>query len=99
MFRKMTGHTCIVCGNSKAKDPSVTFHRIPKDAERRALWLEVFDIGVDVVKESTRVCCRHFPDGDCSKEPSVTLGKRFASPKKKGPRAKRMREREKKEES
>ena len=31
--------------------------------------------------------------GDCSNEPSTTLGKRFASPRKKEPRAKRMRER------
>ena len=89
--RRMTGHTCVVYGNSKAKDPNVTFHRIPKDAKRRARWLEVFDICEEVIKESTRVCCRHFPDGDCSKKPSISLGKRFASPRKKGPRAKRVR--------
>ena len=57
----------VVCGNTKAKDPNVTFHRIPKETDRGARWLEVFGI-CDVVKESTRVCCRHFPDGDCSKE-------------------------------
>ena len=64
MFRKMTGHVCIVGGNSKAKDPSVTFHRIPKDVERRALWLVVFDISVDVVKESTKVCCCFLNDNE-----------------------------------
>ena len=37
----MTGHTCVVCGNSKA---NVTFHRIPKDAVKTVRWLEVFDI-------------------------------------------------------
>ena len=36
------GHTCVVCANTKAKDPNVTFHWIPKDTERRAWWLEVF---------------------------------------------------------
>ena len=41
----------------------------------------------------SRVCSRHFPDGD-PKTPSVTLGKRFASPIKQGPRAKRARERD-----
>ena len=40
----------------------------------------MFDIREEVIKESTRVCCRHFPDGGCSKEPSITLGKCFASP-------------------
>ena len=80
----MTGHTCVVCGNTKVKDSSVTFHRIPKEVERRARWLKVFDIREEVIKESTRVCCRHFPDGHCSKEPSITLGKRFASPIRKG---------------
>ena len=40
----------------------------------------MFGIREEVVKESTRVCCRHFSDGGYSKEPSITLGKRFASP-------------------
>ena len=41
----MTGHRCCVCGfcgNTKAKDPSVTFHRIPKEPEKRALWIKCF---------------------------------------------------------
>ena len=90
----MTGHTCIVCGNTKVKDSAVSFHRIPKDPNRRALWLEVLDIREEVIKESKRVCCRHFPDGDCQKDPSMSLGKCFASPNKKGPRAKRMKHRD-----
>ena len=94
----MTGHTCVVCGNTKAKDSSASFHRLPKDPKRRTLWLEVLDIREEVIKESTRVCCRHFPDGDCQKDPSVSLGKRFASPKKKGPRAKRMKQRDERRE-
>ena len=39
-------------------------------------------------KDSIRVCCRHFPDGDLSKPPSVKLGNRFASPMKKDDRSK-----------
>ena len=47
------------------------------------------------LKSQSRVCCRHFPNGDCSKEPVSTLGKRFASPiKLKHPRAKRAKVRE-----
>ena len=33
----MTGYRCCVCGNSH--DPGVSFHRIPKEPEWRALWL------------------------------------------------------------
>ena len=62
--------------------------------EKRALWLEVFSLREEDIKPSTRVCSRYFPDGDASKSPSVSLGKRFASPIKQGPRAKRAKERE-----
>ena len=90
----MTGHWCCVCGNTKTSDPSVSFHRVPKEAEKRALWLEVFSLREEDIKPSTRVCSRHFPDRDASKSPNVTLGKRFASPIKQGPRAKCAKERE-----
>ena len=38
----MTGHHCCMCGNTKAKNPSVTFYRIPKEPEKRALWIKSF---------------------------------------------------------
>ena len=45
--------------------------------------------------QSRRVCSRHFPGGDPSKEPLPTLGERFASPiRKELPRAKRAKVRE-----
>ena len=91
---EITGHRCSVCGNTRTNDPSVSFHRIPKEAEKRSLWLQVFEIHEEDIKPSSRVCSRHFPDGDASKTPSVTLDKRFASPMKQGPRAKRARERD-----
>ena len=90
----MTGHTCIVCGNTKAKDSSASFHRLPKDPKRRTLWLEVLDIHEEDINEGTRVCCRHFLDGDCQKDPSMSLGKHFASPKTKGPRTKWLKQRD-----
>lgn len=85
----MAGHRCCVCGNSKAKDPDDTFHRIPKEPERRALWIKCFDLKEEDIKESARVCCRHFPSGNAQQAPSTTLGKRFASPMKKDARSKR----------
>lgn len=71
----MTGQRCLVCGNTHAKDPSVSFHRVPKDAARRAKWLEVFGLCENELKPSTRICSRHFPGGDDKKEPSLSLGK------------------------
>ena len=63
----MTGHKCCVCGNTKAKEPGLSFHRIPKEPSRRAVWLQVFMLTEEDMKPSTRVCSRHFPDGDASK--------------------------------
>ena len=30
---------CCTCGNSKLSDPNVSFHMVPKGAEKGALWL------------------------------------------------------------
>ena len=70
----MTGHKCCVCGNTKAKEPGLSFHRIPKEPSRRAVWLQVFMLTEEDMKPSTRVCSRHFPDGDASKIPNVNPG-------------------------
>ena len=90
----MPGQRCTVCGSSRTINPKDTFHRIPRQKDRRALWLKEFSLQEDDVKASTRVCSRHFPGGDATKPPSVLLGKRFASPVKRGPRALRARTRE-----
>ena len=74
----MTGHKCCVCGNTRTKDSSVSFHRFPKEQKRRSLWLSVFELNEDDIKASTtRVCSRHFPEGDSQKPPSASLGKRY----------------------
>jgi len=58
-------------------------HRFPPD--RRQQWIEALDIQEDL-PANARICSCHFPDGDTSKLPSLTLGKRFASPlKRSGP--------------
>ena len=61
----MSGRKCCLCGNNRSKDPGVSFHRFPKQPERSALWLVVFELSEsDIRDESTRVCSRHFPNGD-----------------------------------
>ena len=58
--------------------------------EKRAVWLRVFQLDESGLKPYSRVCSRHFPDGDAKKEPEVNLGKQVTSPKKRDhPRAKR----------
>ena len=62
-----------VCGNTHAKDPTVSFHGIPKDA-RRAKWLEALGLYEDDIKQSTCICSRHFPNRGSKKTPSLSLG-------------------------
>ena len=91
----MPGDSCIVCGNSRIKDRGVSFHRFPSDPARRSAWMQIFKLDETQVKSCSRVCCRHFPGGDVANDPQVSLGKRFASPKKKAtPRAKRAKSRD-----
>ncbi len=86
----MPGDTCVVYENSRAKGPGVSFHRFPADPACREMLLHVFQTVQTQVKPHTRVCCRHFPRADVKRDPHMDLGKRFASPKKKGtPRTKR----------
>ncbi len=76
------GKSCYVCKHTQARDPGVHMHRFPLEIEKRQQWIEALSLqGRDLPKE-TRVSSRHFPDGDTSKLPSLSLGKRIASPKK-----------------
>ena len=76
----MPGDTRVICGNTRASDPSISFHRFPANPEKRTVWRRVFQMDESDVKPYSRVSSRHFPDGDAKKEPVVNLGKRFASP-------------------
>ena len=93
----MPGQRCCVCGNSRSKDPGVSFHRFPNQRmhpERRAVWLQVFGMCEEDIGPDSRVCSRHFPSGDVKHDPTMTVGKRFASPIKRGLRAERAKQRE-----
>ena len=85
---------CIVCGNTRHKDNSVSLHRLPRKEPKQGRWLEALDLVEEDLKDFHRVYSRHFLDGDATKDPQLNLGKRFASPKKRWTsRAKRAQKR------
>ena len=46
----MTGDACIVFGNTRKKEPKLSFHRFPKDIEKCAKWLKVFRLSESQLK-------------------------------------------------
>ena len=56
----MPGDTCIVCGNTRKKDKSISMHRFPRDDGRRKRWVEALDLEDMDIKDHYRVCSRHF---------------------------------------
>ena len=91
----MPGDTCVVCGNTRAKDKSVSMRRFPQDEAKRQRWIEALGLQDFIIKGHHRVCSRHFPNADARNDPQLTLGKRFASPKKQWTgRVKRAKKRE-----
>ena len=78
----MPGDRCIVCGNTRSKDRSVSLHRFPKVACRRRQWKKALALKNEDIKDYHRVCSRHFVDADPHNKPELSIGKRFASPKK-----------------
>lgn len=83
--------TCIVCHSKHKKkdDRTVSMFRFPSDKETHDKWLSSLELRREDVKPHSRVCSRHFLNGDPSQIPSLHLGKRLYSPKKKAP-VKRM---------
>ena len=79
----MPGDFCILCGNSRLKkgDSSrLSYHRFPKNLEKRTQWLRAFQLSADVIKDHSRVCSRHFYGGDPKNGPDPNVGRKFASP-------------------
>ena len=92
----MPGYFCIVCGNSRSKQPQLRYHRFPSELRKRALWLQAFSLAEDEVKHHYRVCSRNFQDGNPQNKPETTIGKKFVSPKRKdAPRTKKAELRQK----
>ena len=81
-YKMAGGKSCIVCKHTKTKDPSVHMHRFPRNLIRRKHWCKALCIQEKELPRDARVCSRHFLNGDTSNLPSLSMGKRFASPKK-----------------
>lgn len=90
-------NTCLVCGHTKGIDDNIGLHRFPmKEKSKLHQWLKALNLKETDVRESSRICSRHFPNGDIKLLPSLHLRKRFASPKKRlTARAKRAVKRQK----
>ena len=71
----MLGVLCVVCGNSRKKAPKLSYHRFPTNQANRAQWLQVFQLDPEVVKPHTRVCSRHFMNGNPIKNPKANIGR------------------------
>ena len=75
-------NSCVFCGRIKGKNDKVSMFRFPADEAKRDNWLKALSLSLDEISANTRICSRHFLNGDPSSTPSPDLGKRFASPKK-----------------
>ena len=75
-------HSCIVCGHTKKKGDNVSMYRFPAVKEKRQQWLIALNILEEDVSKHSHVCSKHFLHGSSSNIPSVNIGQRFASPKK-----------------
>ena len=66
---------CVALHVQQTLEPLFTVSRADKTA--RARWIANLQLGADAVKPYSRLCSRHFPGGDPSKEPQLKPGKTF----------------------
>ena len=84
MHQRMPGDLCVVCGNYCKHNPQLSFHRFPSDLAKHSLWVRVFELDPEALKPHLRVCSWHFFNSDPKNGPQLHIGRRFASPVKKG---------------
>ena len=77
-------------GITKATDPNVSFHRIPKDPIMRAMWTDALHLQKENLGSSSQVCSRHFQNEEPRNSPSLFLWKHI----KQDSRAQRAKNRE-----
>ena len=82
MSQDMTGTSCVVCKRTKKKGDSIAMYRIPSCPTKRKEWIECLALDEVSLKDHHRVCSNHFPNGDQSQKPTLTLGQKFVSPRK-----------------
>ena len=78
----MTGTSCVVCKRTKKKGDSISMYRIPSCPIKRKEWVECLSLDETSLRDYHRVCSEHFPNGDQAQKPSLTLGRKFVSPRK-----------------
>ena len=78
--------SCIVCKRLASKELKITLHRFPpkSHADKRKKWLKALNLSEDDIAPHHKVCSRHFQNGDTSQLPTLHLGRKFLSPKKRG---------------
>ena len=87
-------NSCIVCGRTKRKGDNVSMFRFPSIKEKRQQWLVALNLSEEDISKHSRVCSKHFLRGSSSTTPSIDIGPRFASPKKRdSDRSKRVEKR------
>ena len=70
------------CGQVKRKNEQLSMFRFPSDKAKKEVWLRSLGLSQADISVNTRICSRHFLNGNSSNIPAPDLGKRFASPKK-----------------
>jgi len=79
----MPGDRCVVCGNYRINNPSLSFDRIPTEPAKHSLLIEVLELDPEALKPHHRVCSRHFINGNIKNGPQPHIGKQFSFPIKK----------------
>ena len=81
MLQIMAGTSCVFKRTQKKGD-SISLYRIPSCPIKRKEWIECLSLDEASLRDHHRVCSEHFPNGDQTQKPSLTLGQKFVSPKK-----------------
>ena len=69
---------CTLCGRSKTTDTSISLYHILKAPELRKCWLDSLVLSEDKVTADSRVCSKHFHDGNPKNVPLIHIGEKFS---------------------
>ena len=76
------GDLCVVCCNYCKHNPRLSFHQFPTDVVKHSLWVRVFELDPEAVKPHSLFFA--FLNCDPKNGSQPHIGRRFASPIKKG---------------
>ncbi|XP_016664877.1 THAP domain-containing protein 2-like, partial [Acyrthosiphon pisum] len=52
-------HRCVICHSNSTKNPNLSFHRFPKDPEKREVWINNLNLKMQI-KDWHQICSLHF---------------------------------------